>query len=151
MKSRSAMFWLRLILVLPVALLGDLAAQSAARLFVFVQGLDSPYAAAFIWHVVAPGAFVLSGVTTAPTGRHVVAILLGLIKVGVLSFNAYSALHFVSIGGSWSATYDITESPLWWNVTMFALGIVVTCGLCTYICWSVRSDDRRREGSAGPN
>lgn len=116
--------WVRWILVLPAAFIGDMAAQSYGLILATMSGLKGPYANAFIWYTFAPLIWLAAGVKLAPVHRSLAGAVLAAIKVGVLVYNSYSAIDFLNKGGSWDSIYPVTDAPLWWHLVTYILGII---------------------------
>jgi hypothetical protein len=116
--------WLKWLLVLPAAFIGDMAAQSIGLIIATITCLRGPYANAFIWYTFAPIIWLVVGLRFAPSHRSLAGAILAAIKIVVLLYNSYSAIDFLNHGGSWTDIYPITEAPLWWHLITYIVGII---------------------------
>lgn len=135
--------WLRWLLVLPAAVVGDLIGQEIGILVTFLAGVKGPFTDALVWHTYAPIMFVALGLQLAPAYRIQTCIVLSAVKIGVLSYNSYSALQFVIDGGSWTTVYPVTDSPLWWNLMAYILGVAALITLTLFVVQAERRRNRR--------
>ncbi len=112
--------WLRWVLFLPAALLGDLASQTLGHLFVMLALPRSivPYGDEFIWRILAPVIFVLSGTKVAPRYWFYIAGLLLSIKSLVAIINIRTLVLFWQRGGSLAEPALVTQAPIWWSIAV---------------------------------
>ena len=112
--------WLRWVLFVPAAFLGDFASQSIGHLlflFTLPQSL-LPYGDEFIWRVWAPAMFAFIGTKIAP--RHwfyVMCLLLGMKSV-VAIINIRTLLTFWYAGGTLTEPAIVTNAPIWWSIVV---------------------------------
>ena len=86
----------------------------------FKPGFDS-----LVWAAYAPLFFVIGGVLVAPSFRNIVCNVLSVFKIVVASYNIYSIIDYLNKGGNWSALDPNVHSPLWWNITIYILAIIL--------------------------
>ncbi len=122
--------WLRWALLVPVAFTVSTVAEiipkflfslyevSINHTLTFRPGIDS-----LIWSAYAPLFFVIAGAKVAPSRRLTVYLVLGVFKIIVAVTNIYTVLSVTSAGMSWSRTDTLINSPLWWNFSVYIIGI----------------------------
>ncbi len=123
---------LRWLLILPIAFVADLAAQSIYQVIFRVVPFAAlrPYTDELIWRFFAPLIFVVAGVKMAPQYWFAVACFLTGFKAVVAGVNIYTLSLYLVRGGSLKAPAYITEAPVWWSLLVqllflaFALFII---------------------------
>src|ERR1700730_8108218 len=90
--------WLRWVLVLPIALLAELAAQSFYRLLFYAIPFQAvrPYTDELVWRVFAPVVFIVAGVKMAPRFWFYVACILIAIKSAIVLVNVYTLTQYLA-------------------------------------------------------
>jgi hypothetical protein len=138
--------WLRWVLVLPIAVLADLAAQTVYRLLFYFIPFPAvrPYTDELAWRFFAPMVFIVAGVKMAPKLWFYVACILIAIKSAIALVNIYTLLHYVGNGGSWSAPAFVTNAPVWWSVLVQTLFLA-------FAALTVAKDRNIRKEPSSPN
>jgi len=110
--------WLRWLLVIPIAFVADLAAQSIYQVIFRVVPFTAlhPYTDELIWRFFAPCIFVVAGVKMAPRYWFAVACFLTGFKALIAGINIYTLSLYLVRGGSLKAPAYITEAPVWWSL-----------------------------------
>jgi hypothetical protein len=126
--------WLRWLLVIPVAVACDLAAQTIYRLvfaiiihiadfpFDFVR----PYTDEIIDRILAPVVFLTEGTRMAPSHWFRVASCLLLFKVCITLYNLFILSIFVLHGTGMSTPTYYTQCPLWWSFLIHLIFIALS-------------------------
>lgn len=78
-----------------------------------------------IWQAYSPIFFVIGGMKMAPSHRFGVFVALGGLKIAVAILNIYYIVSFTNVGGEWDRLDPTLNSPLWWNVPVSVLCIVL--------------------------
>lgn len=116
--------WLRWLLVIPIAFIADLAAQSIYQLIFFKLipiGALRPYTDELVWRFFAPLIFIVAGLKMAPTHWFKVACCLIGFKSVVTFVNIRTLSIYLLHGGSLKAPAYITEAPIWWSLLVHLL------------------------------
>src|ERR1700722_7940505 len=111
--------WLRWLLILPMAQLADLAAQSIFQIILhaFPWRAVRPYSDEFIWRVLASAFFLAGGLKMAPKYWFQVAVALVALKTIVAVTNIYILGKYLFDGGTWTAPAFVTNAPVWWSLS----------------------------------
>jgi hypothetical protein len=132
--------WLRWALVLPMAfLVGQISETIPRILFATIEVAINhhltfrPGVDCLIWQAYSPIFFVIGGMKMAPSHRFSVFVALGGLKVGVAILNIYNVVSFTNSGGEWDRLDPILNSPLWWNVPVYLLCIVLLVIIGVYL------------------
>jgi hypothetical protein len=94
----------------------------------FKPGVDC-----LIWQAYSPIFFVIGGMRMAPSHRFGVFAALGGLKVAVAIVNIHNIVSFTNGGGEWGVLDPILNSPLWWNVSVYMLCIVLLVVFGVYL------------------
>ena len=115
--------WLRWLLVIPVAVVADLAAQSVYQIIfrALPFAVVRPYTDELIWRFVAPLLFIVAGVKMAPRYWFMVACCLTGFKAVIAVVNIHTLSLYVLRGGSLKALAYITAAPVWWSLLVHLL------------------------------
>jgi hypothetical protein len=116
--------WLRWILVIPIAFIADLAAQSIYQLiFSYLNPFEAlrPYTDELIWRFFSSLIFIFAGLIMAPKHRFTVACILIVFKSAIALFNIYRLSTFLYDGASLMEPVYITKAPIWWSLLVHIL------------------------------
>jgi hypothetical protein len=132
--------WSRWVLVLPMAFLFAYISETIPRiLFAIIeiainhQLTFRPGVDCLIWQAYSPIFFVTGGMKIAPSHRFGVFIMLAGMKISVSIMNIYNVISFTSGGGGWDRLDPILDSPLWWNVSVYVLSVVILISYGSYL------------------
>lgn len=124
--------WFRWVLVLPTAfILGQIFETASQIIFGFIEiALNheltiKPGFECLTWQGFSPIYFTIGGTKMAPSKKIWVLGFLASFKVFVAAINIKTIITFINNGGEWTGLDPILGSPLWWNLQVYILCIML--------------------------